>query len=51
MLEILQFAGTGLVASIPSGLFEIFFSIWLIAKGFNPSAITIRRNTAGVVTP
>ena len=32
---------TGLVATIPGGLFEIFFGIWLIAKGFNPSAITI----------
>ena len=36
---------------IPS-LFEIFFGIWLIAKGFNPSAITIgAAKTAGVVTP
>lgn len=45
-------AGTGLVATIPRGLFEIFFGIWLIAKGFNPSAITIgAANTAGAVTP
>jgi hypothetical protein len=52
VLEILGFAGTGLVATIPGGLFEIFFGIWLIAKGFNPSAITIgAANTAGVVTP
>jgi hypothetical protein len=52
VLEILGFAGTGLVASIPGGLFEIFFGIWLIAKGFNPLAITIgAANTAGVVTP
>jgi hypothetical protein len=50
--EEVRFAGTGLVATIPGGLFEIFFGIWLIAKGFNPSAITIRAaNTAGVVTP
>jgi hypothetical protein len=41
VLEILGFAGTGLVATIPGGMFEIFFGIWLIAKGFNPSAITI----------
>jgi hypothetical protein len=33
VLEILGFAGTGLVATIPGGLFEIFFGIWLIAKG------------------
>ena len=52
VLELLGFAGTGLVATIPGGLFEIFFGIWLIAKGFNPSAITIGgANTAGVVTP
>jgi hypothetical protein len=52
VLEILGFAGTGLVATIPGGLFEIFFGIWLIAKGFNPSAITIgAANTAGVVAP
>ena len=42
VLEILGFAGTGLVATIPGGLLECF----------NPSAITIRAaNTAGVVTP
>jgi hypothetical protein len=52
VLEILGFAGTGLVATIPGGLFEIFFGIWLIAKGFNPSAITIgAAKTAGVLTP
>ena len=52
VLELLGFAGTGLVATIPGGLFEIFFGIWLIAKGFNPSAITIgAAKTAGVVTP
>jgi hypothetical protein len=40
------------VATIPGGLFEIFFGIWLIAKGFNPSAITIgAAKTAGVLTP
>jgi hypothetical protein len=39
VLEILGFAGAGLVATIPGGLFEIFFGIWLIAKGFNLSTL------------
>jgi hypothetical protein len=52
VLEIIGFAGAGLVATIPGGLFEIFFAIWPIAKGFNPSAITIGASkTAGVLTP
>jgi hypothetical protein len=33
--------GAGSMMYIPGGLFELFlFPIWLIAKGFNPSAIT-----------
>jgi hypothetical protein len=51
VLEMLGFGGAGLVATIPGGLFEMFFGIWLIAKGFNPSAITIGASkTAGVLT-
>lgn len=40
VLELLGFAGAGLVSTIPGGLFELFFAVWLIAKGFNPTAIT-----------
>ena len=29
----------GVILSIPGGLFEIFLSLWLIVKGFNPSVI------------
>lgn len=39
LLEIFGFSGVGLVLTIPGGLFEVFFGIWLIAKGFNPAAV------------
>ena len=39
LLELLGVAGAGLVAVVPGGLFEVFFGIWLIAKGFNRSAV------------
>jgi hypothetical protein len=32
-------SGLGLVSSIPGGLWEVFIGVWLIVKGFNPSAI------------
>src|SRR5215212_5548889 len=31
-------SGLGLVSSIPGGLWELFIGVWLIVKGFNPSA-------------
>ncbi|MDQ0894978.1 DUF4386 domain-containing protein [Agromyces ramosus] len=40
ILELLGFAGAGLVSTVPGGLFELFFAVWLIAKGFAPAAIT-----------
>ena len=40
VLELLGFAGAGLVSTVPGGLFELFFAVWLIAKGFNLVAIT-----------
>ncbi|HEX8508842.1 MAG TPA: DUF4386 domain-containing protein [Propionibacteriaceae bacterium] len=40
LLELVGLAGAGLVASVPGGLFEVFFGIWLIVKGFNRSAVT-----------
>jgi hypothetical protein len=35
LFEIAGVSGAGLLASIPGGLFEIAFSIWLIARGFS----------------
>ncbi|RXZ72949.1 DUF4386 domain-containing protein [Agromyces albus] len=40
ILELLGVAGAGLVSTVPGGLFELFFGVWLIVKGFNPAAIT-----------
>ena len=40
VLELLGFAGAGLVSTVPGGLFELFFGVWLIVKGFNPAAIS-----------
>lgn len=39
LLELLGFAGAGMVSVIPGGLFEITFSVWLIARGFNRLAL------------
>ena len=39
VLELLGFTGAGLVATIPGGLWELFFAVWLIVKGFNPGAL------------
>lgn len=52
VLELMGFAGWGLPLSIPGGLFELVFGVWLIAKGFTqpvrpapvpsaPSAVTV----------
>lgn len=38
VLELLGYTGAGLVATIPGGLWEVFFAVWLIVKGFNPRA-------------
>jgi MFS family permease len=38
LLELFGVAGAGLVAAIPSGLFEVTFGIWLIARGFRSTA-------------
>jgi len=42
VLEMLGVAGAGLPATIPGGLFEIVFAIWLLVRGFNsPAAIPV----------
>ena len=40
VLELFGFAAAGVVGAIPGGLFEVFFGIWLIVKGFNPAGAT-----------
>src|SRR5918911_4972002 len=45
LLELFGVAGAALVSSIPGGLFELTFGIWLIARGF-ASAATAVRNAA-----
>ncbi|WP_461171432.1 DUF4386 domain-containing protein [Arthrobacter sp. Z1-9] len=40
-LELAGVTGAGLVSTVPGGLFEIFFAIWLIARGFGSSTATM----------
>lgn len=52
VLGILGFVGVGVILAVPGGLFEVFFGIWLIVKGFNPSAFAaVPAKTAGVLVP
>jgi len=39
MVSEIMGSGLGLASSIPGGLWEVFMGVWLIAKGFNASAI------------
>jgi hypothetical protein len=39
MLSEIMGSGLGLISSLPGGLWEVFVGVWLIAKGFNASAI------------
>ena len=39
MVSEIMGSGLGLVSSLPGGLWEVFMGVWLIAKGFNSSAI------------
>jgi hypothetical protein len=41
VLELFGFTGAGLVGVIPGGLFEVFFGIWLIVKGFNSTGANV----------
>jgi hypothetical protein len=38
ILELTGLAGAGLLSTIPGGLFELFFAIWLITRGFTATA-------------
>jgi len=39
MLSEIMGSGLGLASSLPGGLWEVFMGVWLIAKGFNSSAM------------
>jgi len=39
MLGHVDLDGAGMIVLLPGGLFEVILPIWLIVKGFNPSAI------------
>ncbi len=38
ILELTGVTGAGLISAIPGGLFEVFFAIWIIARGFGSRA-------------
>jgi hypothetical protein len=46
MLELSGIAGAGLLAAIPSGLFEVTFGIWLIARGFRSAPTAVHPSPA-----
>jgi Domain of unknown function (DUF4386) len=46
LLELFGVAGAALVASVPGGLFEWTFAIWLIARGFASTATLRSRASA-----
>jgi hypothetical protein len=39
MVSAIMGSGLGDLSSIPGGLWEVVIGVWLIVKGFNPSAI------------
>src|SRR4051795_3122526 len=42
LLELFGVKGAGVVGAIPGGLFELTFALWLIARGFAPTATAAR---------
>jgi len=40
ILELAGVAAAGLVSAIPGGLFELFFGVWLIVRGFSSAGAT-----------
>src|SRR4051795_13526956 len=42
LLELFGVTGAALVGSVPGGLFEWTFAIWLIVRGFAPTATAVR---------
>ena len=50
LLELCGVTGAGLVGTIPGGLFELTFAIWLIAKGFSSTSAAVPTRATGLVT-
>src|SRR5918911_1106350 len=50
LLELFGVAGAALVSSIPGGLFELTFGIWLIAKAFRSTSAAAPTRATGLVT-
>jgi Domain of unknown function (DUF4386) len=42
LLELFGVKGAAVVGAIPGGLFELTFGVWLIARGFAPTATAVR---------
>ncbi|TMF66568.1 MAG: DUF4386 family protein [Chloroflexi bacterium] len=52
MLSEVMGSGLGLASSIPGGLWEAFVGVWLIAKGFSASGLTLLgRDASPLGTP
>jgi hypothetical protein len=49
LLELFGVAGAALVSSIPGGLFELTFGIWLIAIGFRSTSAAVPTRATGLV--
>lgn len=45
VLELGGLAGAGLISTIPGGLFELFFAVWILVRGFAPvtAALKVQR--------
>jgi Domain of unknown function (DUF4386) len=50
LLELFGVAGAALVSSVPGGLFELTFGVWLIAKGFRSTSSATSTTAADLVT-
>ena len=50
LLELFGVTGAALVSSIPGGLFELTFGVWLIAKGFRSTSAAVPTRATGVIT-
>lgn len=47
MMSAIMGSGLGDLSSIPGGLWEVFMGVWLIAKGFSPSALVSQASRSG----
>jgi hypothetical protein len=47
MVSEMMGSGLGLASTIPGGLWELFAGVWLVVKGFNPSAFVAQPASTG----